>query len=192
MDYIEKTLENVHFISKDLQGVSFQGCILKNCVFRECNLRGCNFQSAVFYGCRMQAVHIEGADFLGASLNDIKLEDIYADETTKYYHLACPPEGPFVAYKKCQDDRIVQMLVPKDALRSSATRLTCRCSKAKVLSIKSIDETVKYTEAVATIDDNFVYRVGEWVEVYNFDTNRWHDAAPGIHFWMTREQAIHY
>ena len=80
----------------------------------------------------------------------------------------------------------------KDALRSSATRLTCRCSKAKVLSIKSIDETVKYTEAIATIDDNFIYRVGEWVQVDNFDTNRSHDAAPGIPFWMTREQAVHY
>ena len=87
----------------------------------------------------MEEVHIEGADFLGASLNDIKLVNIHADDTTKYYHLACPAEGPFVAHKKCQDDRIVQMLVPKDALRSSATRLTCRCSKAKVLSIKSID-----------------------------------------------------
>ncbi len=192
MDHVEETLEDVRFISENLEGVSFRGCILKNCLFQGCNLRNCDFQSAVFYGCTIDDSHIEGADFLGASLNDIQLKEVHADETTKYFHLACPAEGPFVAYKKCQDDRIVQLLVPKEALRSSATRETCRCSKVKVLSIKSIDETKQYTEAVATIDDNFIYRVGEWLEVDNFDTNRWHDAAPGIHFWMTREQAIHY
>ena len=132
MDYIEKTLENLSFISENLEGVSFQGCILNNCLFQGCNLRNCDFQSAVFYGCRMEDVHIEGADFLGASLTDIELVNIHADDTTKYYHLACPAEGPFVAYKKCQDDRIVQMLVPKDALRSSATGVSWRCREAKV------------------------------------------------------------
>lgn len=49
--------------------------------------------------------------------------------------IACPEEGSFIGFKKCQNDMIVKLEIPKDALRCSATGRECRCSKAKVLSI---------------------------------------------------------
>lgn len=87
---------------------------------------------------------------------------------------------------------MVQLLIPADAKRTSATLPSCRCSKAKVLTIKSLDYKEIYKEAWSLVDENFVYRVGEWVEVKNFDEDRWKDSTTGIHFWMTREEAKNY
>lgn len=42
------------------------------------------------------------------------------------------------------------------------------------------------------VDENFVYRKGQWVEVPDFDEDRWNDSTTGIHFWMTREEAKAY
>ena len=64
-------------------------------------------------------------------------------------------------------------------------------SKAEVLSI--VDEDGKsYYEAYSAYDDNFVYKVGEIVEVDNFDDNRWEECAPGIHFFLTKDEALSY
>lgn len=47
-------------------------------------------------------------------------------------------------------------------------------------------------EITSDYDKNFVYIVGETVEVPNFDVNRWNECAPGIHHFITREEAVKY
>ncbi len=42
------------------------------------------------------------------------------------------------------------------------------------------------------VDENFVYKKGQWVEVKDFNENRWQDSTTGIHFWMTRAEAEGY
>ena len=39
---------------------------------------------------------------------------------------------------------------------------------------------------------NFVYRKGQWVEVKDFNEDRWMDSTTGIHFWMERKEALSY
>lgn len=36
------------------------------------------------------------------------------------------------------------------------------------------------------------YHVGEIVRVDNFDDNRWRECSTGIHFFMTRDEAVRY
>ena len=87
----------------------------------------------------------------------------------------------------------VELKIPEDALRSSATTGKCRCSKAKVLSITDLDGSeVNVEYAVSKKDSGFFYKVGEVVSVNDFDTNRWKECSTGIHFFMTREEAIKY
>lgn len=140
----------------------------------------------------MAGCNIKGADLYGAVLENAILDDIVADDATKWFHLHCPEKGAFIGYKKCFNDRLVQLLIPADAKRTSATLPSCRCSRAKVLAIKSFDYKENYREAWSLVDDNFVYRTGEWVEVKDFNENRWQDSTTGIHFWMTIEEAKNY
>jgi hypothetical protein len=109
------------------------------------------------------------------------------------YPIACPEKGTFTAFKKVREEYIAELEVPADALRSSATSRKCRCSKAKVISITNTDGSPTSFDTVnSKYDSNFEYKVGETVEVDNFDPNRWNECAPGIHFFITRQEAVDY
>ena len=123
-------------------------------------------------------VNLSGADLRGA-------KDVY-------YPIACPGKGAFIGFKKAQGV-IVELLITEDAKRCSATSRRCRCSKAKVLSLTNIDGTQFDGDSIpSSRDKNFIYKIGETVEVKDFDENRWNECSTGIHFFITREEALRY
>lgn len=202
MDLSGMDLSNLDFTLSSFQNtvldtVDFENSSVENALFDGCSIKGANFKNAKmvtasFRYCDMQECNIEGADLYGAVLEFAKLDGIRSDENTKWFRLRCPEEGAFLGYKKCVNDRMVQLLIPADAKRTSATLPSCRCSKAKVLTIKSFDFQENFDEAWSLVDENFVYKRGQWVEVKNFNEDRWQDSTTGIHFWMTRKEAENY
>ena len=132
------------------------------------------------------------ADLCGANLRDADLCDVIYNEFTAFFASCCPQEGSFIGQKKASD-KIVKLEICYDAKRSSATSRKCRCSKAKVLSITNLDGTDSdLTEVKSDYDGEFVYKVGEISEVSNFDKNRWCECSTGIHFFITRDEAVRY
>ena len=197
MDFSDTEFLLCSFQNTILNGVNFENSSVENSLFDGCSMRGANFKNAVmrtgsFRSCDMRACNIEGADLFGAVLEHADLEGIISNEETKWFRLHCPEKGAFLGYKKCVNDRLVQLLIPADAIRTSATLPSCRCNKAKVLTIKSFDYKENFEEAWSLVDENFVYKVGQWVEVKDFNKDRWQDSTTGIHFWMTREEAKGY
>ena len=49
-----------------------------------------------------------------------------------------------------------------------------------------------YNEAYSNYDNSFIYRIGEIIEVKDFDTNRWNNCSTGIHHFITRKEAVEY
>lgn len=145
---------------------------LRNAKLRGADLRNVNLRNA----------NLGEADLRGANLRGADL----------YYPIACPEEGSFTAWKKVKN-YIVKLEVLTDAKRSSAASRKCRCDKAKVVAIEEKDGSESHiTEVNSNYDKEFIYRVGEVVSVDNFDENRWNECAPGIHFFITREEAVRY
>ena len=117
---------------------------------------------------------------------------------------ACPDTGAFVGFKKARlysldeakiQDVIVELEILTDARRSSATGRKCRCDKAKVLSITTLDGVAVGADAGtvrSSYDSDFVYEVGEIVTAPNFCEDRWEECAPGIHFFINRQEAVEY
>lgn len=202
LDLGGKDLRNVDFrvsmfIDVVFDGANLSSSSIENARLDGCSLRGVNFQNAYMKGacmrgCDMTGCDIRGADLFSAVLERAALEGVVSDENTKWFRMHCPETGPILGYKKCVNDRLVQLLIPADAKRTSATMPSCRCSKAKVLTIKSFDDTQEFEEAWSLVDENFVYRKGQWVEVKDFNEDRWFDSTTGIHFWMTKADAIGY
>lgn len=192
LDFTLSSFRKVILDQVDFSGASLENTLLDGCSMRGANYQNANLRTASMRECDMTGCNICGANLFCAVLEHARLDGVISDENTQWFRLHCPESGPFVAYKKCLNDRIVQLLVPADAKRTSATGKTCRCSSAKVLAIKNFDETISYEEAWSTVDDNFVYRKGEWVEVKDFNEDRWMDSTTGIHFWMNRDEAIAY
>lgn len=136
----------------------------------------------------LRYANLSYADLRGAYLNDANLR--YAKNVN--YPLSCPEEGAFTGYKKA-GGYIVKIKISEDAKRSSSTGRKCRCSKAEVMSITNLDGSDSgKTEVCSDYDNNFVYRVGTVIKVDDFCDNRWQECAPGIHFFITREEAVNY
>ena len=178
----------------NLRGANLYGADLHWANLREANLRGANLTWANLYGAdlywaNLREVDLYGANLYGANLREANLRG------AKHINcpMACPEKGSFIGFKKVCGDLIVELEITADALRSSATRRKCRCSKAKVLSITNIDGTESDIDSARSLwDPDFAYTVGETIEVSNFDTNRWNECAPGIHFFITRQEAVDF
>lgn len=192
-------LERATFDGCDLRGTDFSGSLMDHVAFYNNEIKGMKLRGCKARGCSFRFQDMEGVDLSGANIYSSVLEDainqdkVIIDDDTKWYRMRCPEEGPFIAWKCCTDLRVVMLLVPADAGRCMATMETGRVSKAKVLSIKSIDETESYTWAQSTVDPDFYYEVGKWIEPANgFQKDRWKDSSPGIHFFLDRQQCVDY
>lgn len=135
----------------------------------------------------------EMANLRWANLSGANLRWVQHIESARnlFYPLTCPEKGEYTAFKEV-DDKIVELRIPADAKRLSSTKRKCRANKAVVVSITELDGTPAGDEVCSDYDADFVYRVGETVEVQNFDENRWNECAPGIHHYITREEAVRH
>lgn len=176
-------LRNADLCGADLCDADLCGANLCDADLCDANLRGADLCDA----------NLCGANLCCANLRGAKNTDKTAwDAYTAFYPLQCPETGSFIGYKKAVG-KIVMLEICADAKRSSATSRKCRCSKAKVLSITHLDGSDSgLTEVRSNYSKEFVYRVGETVEVPDFDDNRWNECAAGIHFFITREEAVKY
>ena len=150
------------------------------------NLRGANLSNADLFGANLRCANLSNADLSGASMDQM-IWDIH----TVFYLLQCPDSGSYIGYKKASG-LVVELEIPADARRSSATSRKCRASKAKVLSITDINGNPAGGQVKSNYDPNFVYAIGETVEVTDFDDNRWNECSTGIHHFITRAEAVIY
>ena len=134
------------------------------------------------------------ADLSGAYLRGAYLRgaDLSGAKNVPFIPYSCPDFGMFIGYKKARG-YIVELEIPEDAKRLSATTRKCRCDKAKVLRILNVDRTVaEVTEVRSDRDIDFIYKVGEIVSVDDFDDDRWNECSTGIHFFINFQEAVNY
>lgn len=128
----------------------------------------------------------QGADLYGANLRGANLRG------AKGGYLACPSEGSFIGWKKASG-HIVKLQIMEDSRRSSAGGEKCRCDKAFVIEIQTMDGSRADTQTVhSDHTDSFIYTVGATVEVHDYDGDRWNECASGIHFFIDRRAAVEY
>jgi len=168
----------------DLSGADLHRADLYRADLHRADLYGADLYRADLYGADLYRADLYGADLYGA--------DLYRAKNAPFIPMACPDAGSFIGWEKCREGRIVELEVPADARRSSATGRKCRCDKAVVKSIKSIDGKSEYTEALSDYNPGFCYEVGKEVSEPNFCEDRFAECAPGIHFFINRQEAVGY
>ena len=141
---------------------------------------------------------VEGWQKMRADLwcADLWGADLQGAKNVPFIPMACPDTGSFIGWKKASCGEIIKLLILEDAKRSSATGRKCRCDKAVVLHIEENgvihDKPEPDFFAYSNYDANFVYRVGETVSVDDFCEDRFAECAPGIHFFVNRQEAIEH
>ena len=204
---LKEILENhKHWLNEDCDGWRDMRADLSGADLREANLSGADLRWANLSGANLSGANLYGANLYRANLSGANLSgaNLYGAENVPFIPLACPDTGAFVGFKKARlyslnetkiQDVIVELEILTDARRSSATGHKCRCDKAKVLSVTTLDGVAVGADAGtvrSNYDPDFVYNVGEIVTAPNFCEDRWEECAPGIHFFINRQEAVEY
>ena len=187
-DFCGANIYRANLIKADLNGADL----------RCADLSGADLNYARLSFADLSRANLNRANFIGADLRCADLHGAIVDMTNLIdaknidFPILCPEKGSFIGFKKA-NGLIVELEIPSDALRSSATTRKCRCSKAKVISITNLDGSPSDVISIpSSWDSNFIYTIGDTIEVADFDTNRWNDCAPGIHFFITRQEAVDF
>lgn len=183
---------------------------------RHADLRDANLRYVCLHGVNLRYADLRYADLHGADLHgadlrdaDLRYVNLHGADLRDANHVQLsiaktsilPDEGDIIGWKKAYVDDtmppkpvIVKLLIPADAQRSNGTGRKCRASTARVLDLqdKQGNSLPPDTTAYSEYDTDFTYKKGETVHVENFDTNRWNECAPGIHFFITRIEAVAY
>ena len=220
-DLSEANLENAILLGAKLREADLRHTNLKHADLNFADLRGASIMTANLELAELRSANLEWTDFSGANLKGANLNDselhgamldsaVMSPDTHINFPLACPDEGAFIGWKKCvafspllshsicvearyQEPVIVKLCILNTAKRSSATGRKCRCDRAEVLDIQDMHgNRLVDVAAYSQYDRGFAYKVGEVVSVNNFDVCRWHECAPGIHFFMDIADANNY
>ena len=214
---LKEILENhKHWLNEDCDGwqdmrANLSGADLSRANLYRANLSWADLREANLSGADLSGVNLSRANLSGADLSGVNLyranlsrADLSGAKNVPFIPLACPDTGAFVGFKKARlyspdetkiQNVIVELEILTDARRSSATGRKCRCDKAKVLSITTLDGAEVGADAGtvrSSHDSDFVYEVGEIVTAPNFCEDRWEECAPGIHFFINRQEAVEY
>ena len=213
--------DNIEAILKEhglncLSGAYLSGADLRDAYLRGADLRGADLSyadlsyadlsyadlsGANLRGAYLSCANLRGADLSCAELRCAELRCAELSELTVAQISILPDEGDIIGWKKAYVDGtmlpkpvIVKLLIPSDAQRSNATGRKCRASTARVLDLqdKQGNSLPPDTTAYSSYDTDFTYQKGETVHVEDFDTDRWKECAPGIHFFITRIEAVEY
>ena len=213
-------LEGANLEGANLEGANLEGAYLKGAHLKGANLYRANLYRAYLYRAYLYRANLEGANLEGANLEGANLEGAYLKGVNLYcanlyraylyrayleganleganleganLNLQCPEKGSFIAFKKV-NGYIVELEIQADAKRSSATTRKCRCEFAKVLSITNKDGSDSGLTVIH--NDNYCgcdYVVGEIVRSDSWDDDRWNECSHGIHFFITRDEAVNY
>ena len=186
-------LSDAELSGANLSGANLSGANLSDADLYGANLRRADLRGADFRSADLRRADLRSADFRSADLSDANLSGAEYDERTAFFALVCPEEGDFIAWKKV-GNVIIKLRIPAEAKRSSATTRKCRCEYAEVLALQNLDGTPYKDDKV--VNYNFgretTYKMGEIVRPDSWDDNRWNECSHGIHFFVTRDEAVMY
>ena len=189
---VDADLSGATLSEANLSGATLGKADLSGATLSEANLSGANLSGATLGKADLSGARLYGTILVHTDLSGAKLDKIKYNENTTFFALVCPEEGDFIAWKRV-NNIIVKLSIPAEAKRSSATTRKCRCEYAKVLELQNLDGTPYNGDKV--VNKRYVetiYKVGEIVHPDSWDDNRWNECSHGIHFFITRDEAVRY
>ena len=127
----------------------------------------------------MRNTNMMGVDMIGTNMSCVDMSGV--DRLRKGIKLS----EPIIGWKKCNNNVLVKLEIPRGAIVFSINNKKCRTDKAKVLEIIGADRAYSNHKF-------FSYYVGDIIEVFNFNCEYNVECAEGIHFFKTRKEAENY
>ena len=175
-DFSRANFSGANFSKANFSGADFSGADFRWADFRWANFSGADFSGATFSGADFRWADFSGADFSG----------------TKFDYRITPEEGSIIVWKKA-DNHIIKLKVDCKNISGGLVSRKLRTDKAEVLEIQNLDGTESgLTSIESNYDNNFRYDIGKTVTVNNFVRDDKIDCDTGIHFFLTRDEAVRW
>ena len=173
-----------------LEGACLEGACLVRANLVRANLVGACLEGACLEGACLDDACLEGACLEGAclvraNLVGARLDDARLDDAEKI-RLGKILTEPLTGYKKTKEGVVITAEIPIGAIVFCINGSKCRTNKAKITDMEG--HKVLHSQ----YDTSFEYRLGQEIEIKDFNLMYNVECASGFHFFKTRKEAEEY
>ena len=179
----------------NLSGANLSFANLSGADLSGANLSSANLSSANFSGANFSEANLYGADFSGADLSFANLSFANLSGANLYganlsgddrFRLGKVLDEPLVGYKKTMEGVVITAEIPVGAILFCINGRKFRTNKAKITDMAGHDVLH------SSYDNNFEYRLGQEIEIKDFNLMYNVECGSGFHFFRTRKEAEEY
>ena len=178
--WIHEDVDGWEDMRADLRGANLRGANLEHAYLEHANLERANLRGANLERAYLADANLRDANLRGANLADANLRD--ADK----FRLGKILTEPMTGYKKTQEGVVITAEIPVGAIVFCINGSKCRTNRAKITDMAGHDVLH------STYDNTFEYRIGQEIEIKEFNLMYNIECASGFHFFRTREEAENY
>ena len=146
----------------------------------DANLTHADLARAYLAGANLARAYLAGANLAHADLADADLAD--ADK----FRLGKVLDEPLTGYKKTKEGVVITAEIPAGAIVFCINGSKCRTNKAKITDMDGRE--VLHSQ----YDNSFEYRLGQEINIKDFNLMYNVECASGFHFFKTRKEAKEY
>ena len=173
-------LRGANLSAANLYGADLSAANLYGADLRAADLRGADLSAANLYGADLSAADLRGANLSAANLYGA---DLRGEEK---FRLGKVLDEPLTGYKKTKEGVVITAEIPAGAIVFCINGSKCRTNRAKITDMEGHDVLhSKY-------DNTFEYRLGQEINIKDFNLMYNVECASGFHFFMTRKEAEEY
>jgi hypothetical protein len=169
-DLCRANLSRANLCRANLSGAILSGADLCRANLSRANLCRANLSGAI----------LSGADLCGANLCVANLSG--ADK----FRLGKILTEPMTGYKKTQEGVVITAEIPAGAIVFCINGSKCRTNRAKITDMAG------HEVLHSSYDNSFEYRLGQEINIKDFNIMYNVECASGFHFFRTRKEAEEY
>ena len=169
----------------DLSGANFSGADLSGANLSGANLSMANLGMANLSGADLSGADLSGANLIWANLSGANLSMANLSGADQF-RLGKILTEPLTGYKKTKEGVVITAEIPAGAILFCINGRKCRTNRAKITDMAGKELLHSY------YDNSFEYRIGQEIEIENFNLMYNVECASGFHFFRTREEAEEY
>ena len=187
---MKANLSSANLYGAELSGANLIGANLYGAELSGANLSGANLRRASLYGADLRWADLRWASLSGADLRkaDLISADLSGADLSEAdrFRLGKVLNEPLTGYKKTKEGVVITAEIPAGAIVFCINGSKCRTNKAK------ITDMVGFEVLHSQYDNNFEYRLGQEIEIKDFNLMYNVECASGFHFFKTRKEAEEY
>ena len=188
---LDKIIEqHQHWLNEDCEGwenmrADLSGADLRGADLSEADLSNADLSEADLSNADLRGADLRGADLRKADLSWADLRGAVFSVADKF-RLGEVLDEQLVGYKKTKEGVVITAGIPAGAIVFCINGSKCRTNKAKITDMDGHE--VLHSQ----YDNNFEYRLGQEIEIKDFNLMYNEECASGFHFFRTREEAEEY